>query len=228
MFFKKIISSLLISTILVAFSTVSLAQNTNFEGQVKVNGEHEGTEYLVDYFLKGEKLRMEVQQPEKMVLISDSEYMIMLMPQNKRYIQFPKNQVEQMHQMMGSKPKSGSEDLIDKDIDLKKTGETKNILGRDCEQWVYEDQDKKVETWVTSGFSNFMGFTSPLEGGNADAWKGLFGNPDLFPMEMTQWDKDGSETSKFKITQMEEKSLLDDLFTPPSDYEKMNMMGIYE
>lgn len=227
MYLRTIISTLLISIIFLAFSIVSLAQNSTFEGQVKINGEQEGTEYEIEYFLKGEKMRMEVQRPQKIVLISDEEDMTMLMPENKQYITFPKDQVERMQRMMGSGQTSGTKELIDKDMDLQNTGETKEILGRECERWVYEDEDKKVETWVTSGFRNFMGFTSPLEGGNSDAWKGLFGNPDLFPMEMTQWDKDGNETSKFKITQMEEKSLSNDLFTPPSDYEKMNMMGRY-
>ncbi|MFO8130045.1 MAG: DUF4412 domain-containing protein [Bacteroidales bacterium] len=193
---------------------------------MKVHGEHEGTEHIVDYFLKGEKLRMEVEKPKKMVMISDGENMIMLMPQNKMYMEFPKDQVKKMQQMMGSEQKSGSENLIDEDMDLKKTGEMKDILGRTCEKWVYEDEDKKVETWVASGFGNFMGFKTPMEGGNADAWKGLFGDPDLFPMEMTQWDKKGNETYKFKVTEMEEESLSDDLFTAPSDYEKMDMMGM--
>ncbi len=228
MYSKTIISSLLLFTIILTFSTVSLAQNSDFEGQVKINGEQEGTEYEIEYLLKGEKMRMEVQQPKKMVLISDEEDMIMLMPENKQYMTFPKDQLERMQQMIGSGQTSGTEELIDEDMELQKTGETKEVLGRDCELWVYEDEDKKVETWVTSGFRNFMGFTSPLEGGNADAWTGLFGNPDLFPMEMTQWDKDGNEMSKFRITRMEEKSLSNDLFTPPSDYGKMNIMDGYK
>lgn len=228
MYSKTIISSLLLFTIILTFSTVSLAQNSDFEGQVKINGEQEGTEYEIEYLLKGEKMRMEVQQPNKMVLISDEEDMIMLMPENKQYMTFPKDQLERMQQMIGSGQTSGTEELIDEDMELQKTGETKEVLGRDCELWVYEDEDKKVETWVTSGFRNFMGFTSPLEGGNADAWTGLFGNPDLFPMEMTQWDKDGNEMSKFRITRMEEKSLSNDLFTPPSDYGKMNIMDGYK
>lgn len=228
MYIKKIIPTLLIFTLLGGFSTVSLSQNSDFEGRVKVNGEHEGTESVVDYFLKGEKLRMEVEQPQEVVLISKGEDMIVLMPQKKMYLEFPKDQVEQMQRMMGSGQNSDSEDLIDEDMDIEKTGETKDILGRECEQWVYEDNEKKVETWVASGFGNFMGFKNPMEGGNADAWEGLFGDTDLFPMEITQWDKDGNETSKFKVTEMEEESLSDDLFTAPSDYEKMNMMGMPE
>jgi len=47
-------------------------------------------------------------------------------------------------------------------------------------------------------------------------------------MEMTQWDKDGNKTYKFQVTEMEEKSLSEDLFTVPSGYNKMNMMGMPE
>lgn len=227
MYHNKVFS-LLITGILILFSTVSLAQNSNFEGQVKVDGEHEGTEYAVDYFLKGEKLRVEVQKPQNMVLISDSDFITMLMPKQNRYMKFPKDQVEQMQQMMGSGQKSDAENLIEEDMELQKTGETKVILGRECDKWTYEDDDKKVETWVTSGFGNFMGFTTPLGGSNADAWEGLFGDPDLFPMEITQWDKDGNQISKFEVTEMEQKSLSNDMFTPPSDYEEMNMMGRFD
>ncbi|MGM0376937.1 MAG: DUF4412 domain-containing protein [Bacteroidota bacterium] len=226
MYIKNIIPTFLIFTLLVGFSTISFSQNSNFEGRVKVNSEHEGNKHVVEYFLKGEKLRMETDQTQKMVVISDKEDMIVLMPQNQTYMEFPKEQVEQMQKMMGNGQKSDSKNLIDEDMKLEKTGETKDILGRECEKWVYEDNDKKVETWAARGFSNFMGFKSPMEGGNPDAWKGLFGDPDLFPMKMTQWDKDGNETYKFEVTEMEEESLSEDLFAAPSDYEKMNMMGM--
>lgn len=227
MYFKRIISTLLITGILGLFSTVSLGQNSHFEGHVKIEGEQEGTEYVADYFLKGEKMRMEVQQPQNTVLIVDGGDMIMLMPEEKRYMKFPKDQLQKMQQMMDGWQSSDTEELIEEDMELQNTGETKEILGRECEKWVYEDDEKKVETWVASGFGNFMGFTAPLKGGNEDAWEGLFGDPDLFPMEMTQWDKNGNKTSDFKITEMEEESLSNDMFAPPSDYEEMNMMGTY-
>ncbi len=226
MFVKKIIPMLIILTLFAGLPTVLLSQNSNFEGRVKVNGVHEGNESEVDYFLKGEKLRMEVEQPQKMVVISDEENILVLMPQQNMYMEFPKDQAELMQQMMGSEQKSDSEDLFDKDMTLRNTGETKNILGRACVQWVYQDEDKKVETWVTSGLKNFMGFTTPLQGGKEDNWAGLFGDPNLFPMEFTQWDKYGNESHKFKVTEMEEKSLSDDLFTAPANYEKMNIMGM--
>ena len=218
----------MIFTIFLIFSPLSLAQNSNFEGQVKIDGEQEGSEYVIEYFLKGEKMRVEFQQPKKMVLISDEEDMTMLMPENKQYMTFSKDQLERMQKMVGNGQMSGPEEVFDEDMELQKTGETKEILGRECELWVYEDEEKKVETWATSGYGNFMGFTNPLEGDSGDAWRGVFGDPDLFPMEMTEWDKDGNETYKFKITRMEEKSLSNDLFTPPSDYEKMNMMDGYK
>ncbi|MFP4690767.1 MAG: DUF4412 domain-containing protein [Bacteroidales bacterium] len=220
------ITTLLIFNLLVGFSTVSLSQDSNFEGRVKMNGTHEGSAHVVEYFLKGDKIRMEVEKPNEAVIISDAGNMMVLMPQEMMYMEFSKSQIEQMQQMMGEGQGSGSEPVIDEDMSLEKTGKTKEILGRECEQWIYEDEDKKVETWAASGFGNFMGFKSPMEGGNADAWEGLFGDPDLFPMEMTQWDHNGNETYKFEVTEMEEKSLSDDLFLPPADYEKMDMMGM--
>lgn len=219
---KKIISMLLVFTLLMVFPAVSLSFSSDFEGRVKVIAEYEGNGSLVvDYFYKGEKWKIEQVEPDKMVMFSDGDNMTVLMPQNKTYMEFSKDQLEQIQQMMGSGQQSDYE--IDEDMDFEKTGKTKDIFGRECEQWVYEDSEKKVETWVTSGFGNFIGFKNPLDGGNAEDSKGLFGNPDLFPMEMTQWDKEGNETYKARVTEMEEKSLPDDLFTVPSDYKKMSV-----
>ena len=80
-----------------------------------------------------------------------------------------------------------------------------------------------MEAWVTKDIGNFMFFESPMGGDDMPEWYSEFSGVGFFPILVIEKDDSGEEESRWEVTSVEEKPLSDDLFTPPSDYEKFEM-----
>jgi hypothetical protein len=227
--FKKLVSIALV-LVLSLFISNSFAQTEGFEGMVKFNVEAQGNAADMKYFMKGDKLRIEMAAPQKVVMINDSEGMKMLIPQRQMYMSFSEGMMDQMNRMRNKSKYPSKEDMTEDEfmakIDEYRTGKTKEIKGHECEQWIVPSGNNEIEMWVTHDFGNFMGFSNPMSKQQKEGWQRLVGDTNFFPMEVITKDDGGNVVSTFKVKEIEEKSVSESLFQIPDGYKEMNMMGM--
>jgi hypothetical protein len=100
------------------------------------------------------------------------------------------------------------EELEIPDYKITKTGNTKSILGYDCEEYLVTTEDGEGRYWVTekpiAGFSMFSPQSNPLVSAKTmDRYKSMFSNaPTGTFMEMIFHDKEGSIT-EMKVIEIE-------------------------
>jgi hypothetical protein len=222
---------LLTAFTLFTLDSVTFSQSSNFEGRVKILMDDGVESAQMEYYLKGSKMRIEIMAEEQMIMITNEDKKFMLMPQQKMYTEFPANTMEELSGLTEDESEESMEDEFGEDFNIEdlKTGETKNILGKECERWIFGEGEGKVEMWVARDFGTFMGLQNPMGGTEEGVWwKEVLGDSGFFPMEIVEKDAGGNVLSSFKVAEIEEKSLGDDLFSVPSGYKKMNMMGMPE
>lgn len=82
----------------------------------------------------------------------------------------------------------------DEKVEFKKTGETKDILGYSCEQYVFESSDSEGEFWVSNDKDLKIGMA--LNAMSQNDKKKSYDMPDEYPdgaiLEMNYTDSDGS------------------------------------
>ncbi len=212
---------------------INLKAQNNFEGNIKFKITSKDNSIDMNYFLKEGKFRIEMgENAENAVFINANGKSLILMPEQKMYMDLDNPMFAKMKDMMGKKNDDENGDQNDKDFDINKyrTGKTKSILGYECEQWVFndieEDEQNQVEAWVTDELGNFMFMENPMGSGFSPDWSGSFKNKGFFPLLVISKDSDGEEISKFEATEINKKSLSDDLFHAPSDYKEMKMPGM--
>lgn len=101
-----------------------------------------------------------------------------------------------------------------------KTGNTKDILGYSCEEYLIVDKKSKAEIWITEEIT--MDYTEIANG--FAKWTKQKINPEMtgsngFMMEMTSYDKKGAIDSHILITEYEEVETTVEL----SNYEVTTM-----
>jgi len=116
----------------------------------------------------------------------------------------------------------------DFDINKYRTGEIRTILGYECAQWIFKDEDEedKVEAWVTDELGNFMLMQSPMGGGFSPGWSTSMKNNGFFPILVITRDEDGEETSRFEAIEVIKLLLDNKLFVPPSNFSEMKIPGM--
>jgi hypothetical protein len=210
-----------------------LYSQTSFEGEIKFKVSHDENGMTMDYFIKDGKLRMEMGGEAKgTCFIHSNGKSLILMPEQKMYMDLDNSVFKKMQEMMKKNVDKAKEENSDKDFNIEnyKTGETKSILGYKCEQWVFNDKeggtDSKVEAWITDQLGNFMMMESPMGQGFSPGWSNTFKNKGMFPLLVITKDTDGKETSRFEATEIDKKSLSNDLFEVPSGYSEMKIPGM--
>jgi hypothetical protein len=199
-----------------AVNIENFSQSEGFEGKVSVKLVYDGDVSFMDYLVKGNKFRMEIQaeeSEEKTTMIMDMTElkMITLMPEQKMYMEYPLKQTMEEHEA----------EIKEEMGKVRITDETREINGFTCQKIVYEEE-KNVEAWVTKDIGNFMFFENPM-GGDMPEWYSEFANAGFFPILVVERDDDGEEESRWEVSSVEEKSLSEDLFVPPVGYEKMEI-----
>ena len=169
-----------------------------------------GSEF--DYFIKGEKARMETQGDRhgKAAIILDlpAKKVVMLMAQQKMAMEMP----------MGE-PTAGQKDKAE----LVRTGKTQTLLGYPAEQLLYKSDEGETEIWGAKGLGYFGGMHGrPGAGEGSPAWTRELKAQGLFPLLVINKSKDGKEVGRLEATKVEKKSLSDDLFVVPPDYKKFD------
>ena len=201
------IQNKIVVIILFFFVGANFAQDT-FEGKVQFNVEENGKTLVMDYYAKDKKYRME--NPDKggtIIFDSNKLMMYVMMDKEKMYIE---------SQMMPlSMSGAGS---------VTKTGETKTILGHECEKFVFEQEDLTGESWMTKDLGAFMFFMESQQ--DMPGWQQEIVDAGYFPLQVTQHSKRENKTSVYNVTQVTPMELSDDLFVVPPTYEKLDMTGL--
>jgi hypothetical protein len=202
----KLIYSTL-TLILLFLSTNSFAQ-TAFQGKVVFNLETDGQKQVMDYYAKDKKFRMEVPDQGGYILFdSQTMNMYIVMDEQKMYM------VSSMNS--SSTGSAGS---------ITKTGETKKILGYDCEKFMFVQDGSKGESWMTKDLGSFM-FFGQSQKEIAD-WQKEILNEGYFPLQVTEYDDDGNVESAYNVVEVTPQELSSDMFAVPSSYQKLDMMNM--
>jgi hypothetical protein len=192
---------------LLFLSTNSFAQ-TAFQGKVVFNLETDGQKQVMDYYAKDKKFRMEVPDQGGYILFdSQTMNMYIVMDEQKMYM------VSSMNS--SSTGSAGS---------ITKTGETKKILGYDCEKFMFVQDGSKGESWMTKDLGSFM-FFGQSQKEIAD-WQKEILNEGYFPLQVTEYDDNGNVESAYNVVEVTPQELSSDMFAVPSSYQKLDMMNM--
>jgi len=170
---------------------------------------------------------MEMGEHAEAVFIKTAEKSLVLMPEEEMYMDLDNSLFSKIAGMSGM-DKEENEKPEKFDMDKYKTGKIKSILDYECHQWIFteEEEEDKVEAWVTDELGNFMLMQSPMGAGYSPGWSSSVKNNGFFPLLVITTDEDGEEKSRFEATEVDKKSLDDGLFGPPSNYNEMKIPGM--
>ena len=202
----KILNKIVV-IILFLFIAANFAQDT-FEGKVIFNFLEDEKTYVMDYYAKDKKYRMENPGKGGTIIFDNNKLMMyVMMDKEKMYIES-----QMMPLSMGG---AGS---------VTKTGETKTILGHQCEKFVFDQEDLSGEAWMTKDLGAFMFFMESQQ--DMPGWQQEIVDAGYFPLQVTQHSKRENKTSIYNVTEVTSMKLSDDLFVVPPSYEKLDMTGL--
>jgi|GEM_PF-3660242 len=194
------------------FPAAALAQET-FEGVVKVTVTNSrGEKNDVTVYTRENALRVESEEGEEVkhgnILVkSDSIYI--MMPTEEKYIQMPINTNNKI------------QNFADDADNLKKAGETKEILGYQAEKWIFNDNGADVEIWSTKELGNVVNLLNFIPDAASEVWyKNIF-SEGFFPLSVTVTNSARNTVNKFEVTEIEEKELDDSDFDLPDGFTRM-------
>ena len=208
-----------------------------FEGQVSFTITNKGSTQDLDYTMKGQALRMDINanghEVSNIIDMAKHE-MTMLIHEQHMYMTRP------MPDMSALAAKSSVAGTAHGDTapnpDLEKTGKTETILGYKCQQVLVKDQGKVTEIWLADGLGLFMGLGggNPMMGGggrggssnaNAGKWEQVLKGAGGFPLRVVSRDASGKESFKMEATRITPGPQPDSEFAPPADYQKLSIPG---
>lgn len=207
----------------VLFSLLSsyqiFSQPKSFEGYAQFISEFtdEESEQVIkidmDYYIKNDKFRVEIKSAEgTSVMLINKDHSYMLMPQANMYMEFP-NAVAEPNEQNGEKEDKN-------ELAAAKTGQKKNILGYECELYVFHEEDSDLEIWATDELGFFMFAASPMEQSQIS---NKYFSDGFFPLQILIKDKVGTGTGKVEVLKIEKQSVADNMFEIPAGYSKMTM-----
>lgn len=216
---KIILSSLLI--LLFTASNILFAQS-QFEGKVKFKAYDEGNSQSMNYFVKGNKFRID--SPESgmgqgyMIYNSATNMMTMVMVDQQMYMEMPVDAA-------GNTISQDNEDFY-----FNNTGETQEINGYTCEKFEFTDQDGSGIAWMTQELGSFFFFNDPEGNTSQSNWQQEIMAEGYFPMLVQQENSSGELEPVFEIEEILAMPLDDELFSIPAGFQQFDMpnMGNYE
>lgn len=197
-----------------SIATAAAAEDV-FEGHVEMKMTDGTAEQTVDYYVKGDRMRVETQDPRAqggaMIMNMSEKKMLMLVPEQKMYMSMPLPDVSGL-----------SEDNQKKKPEP--TGKTRTILGHEAREYLLEDNGTTYEVWATEELGTFagMGLGAGEDPQGASPGRRALGEQDFFPLLIVE-RKNGREQSRVEVTGVEEKSLPESVFEPPADFRGMPM-----
>lgn len=195
--------------------TVTTAAAAEFEGLVHFKNTRDSRVSEFDYFVKGDKSRMEMEDEGhggKAAVIVDlqAKTVLMLMADQKMAMEMPLTE----SQMPKAEKATG---------ELLRTGKTQKLLGYTAEQLLYKTADGETEIWGAKGLGFFGGMHGgPGTGGQNQSWAQDLKTQGFFPLLVINRDRAGREHGRMEATKVEKKALPDGLFMAPPDYKKFD------
>ena len=107
---------------------------------------------------------------------------------------------------------------------VSKTGETKNILGYDCEKFIFDQEDLKGEAWMTDELGAFMFFMESQQ--EMPDWQSEVLDAGYFPLQVTQYNKRNNSQSVYNVIEVTPRELSSDLFEVPPSYQSFDLMNL--
>ncbi len=203
-----------LSILLLLLSMIALSGKTysqdQFEGKITLNVYEQGNTHPVDFIVKGDKIRLDANEEghqAQIIMDRGTKQVMIIMPEQKMYMAMPMPGMKEMENAV--------EDS--KDSKLVKTGESKEILGHTAYKYVYKDEDKTGEAWMTDEIGSFKMFDNPMQK-NKPEWQKEIEDAGLFPLEVSE---NGQKV--MEVTNIEKKSFDESMFEAPSGYQKMDM-----
>jgi hypothetical protein len=199
--------NIVLALILFLLAGITFAQDA-FEGKVIFEVQEEGNKQVMDYYAKDKRFRMDMPDKGGSVIFDSQKFkMYVIMDEQKMYME---------NSMMPMTAGAGGS--------ISKTGETKNILGYDCEKFLFDQKDMKGEAWMTKELGAFMFFMESQQ--DMPDWQSEVLDAGYFPLHVTQHNTRKNVTSVYDVKEVTPMELSDDLFVVPSSYQKMDLMNM--
>ncbi|NNG26928.1 MAG: DUF4412 domain-containing protein [Ignavibacteriaceae bacterium] len=218
--YKLLFSSILI--LLLATSNILFAQN-QFEGKVKFRAYDEGESGSMNYFVKGDKFRIDAPEGGMgqgyMIYDASTNIMTIVMVEQQMYMEMPVDAAGNMT------------DQDDDNVYFNNTGETQEINGYLCEKFEFVDEDGAGVAWMTQELGPFMFLGDPEGMGDSQSnWQQEIMAEGYFPMLVEQENSSGELQPVFEIEEILAMALGDDIFSIPAGFQKFDMpnMGDFE
>ncbi|HMU12359.1 MAG: DUF4412 domain-containing protein [Bacteroidetes bacterium] len=202
-----------ICALLLLLGTGTMATAQSFEGTIEFTKTTGPVVTNYKYFVKGEHIRIEeinARGDAQGIMLVDTRdrTVTALSPDRKLYLDVPNMRL----------PKEVN-------VEVKKTGEIKELAGYKCEKWVVKSasEDRNITYWVAADKFDF--FMPMLETLNRKDEQAVFflEIPDaagVFPMLGVEQKLDGSEVSKLQVTRIAKSVQKPALFEIPADFNK--------
>ena len=212
----RIIGLLLLFLAILSFTGTGFSQD-DFEGKVTFNlTSDDGKTNTMDYYVMGDKIRFDADMEGhngQIIMNTGTKQFMIIMPEQKMYMVMPVPEKE-----MSSKNHEG----MGKNADFSNTGETKEILGYTAEKWIYKDEDKQGEAWLTKGIGTFKLLSNPMQNADKPQWQRELEGGGYFPLLVSENGK-----TVFEVTNIEKKSLDKSMFEPPAGFQKMDIPNMH-
>jgi hypothetical protein len=197
------------------FISSSALPQEAFEGMVKFKISDDSQSMDMNYFVKDGKIKVDVEGEKNSSIIFDNkkQSMLIVMPEEKMYMDMPFKT-------------DASVESDEQKGEFKKTGEKNHTPGYTCEKWIYKDEENEVESWLTKELGSFVFFSNPMEKKEKTAWESKFESEGFFPLLLIAKDDNGKVQTNMEVTSVEKRSLSNDMFTPPADYQKISIPGM--
>jgi hypothetical protein len=196
------------TVILVLLAGMAFAQSS-FEGRVIFEVKEDGESQIMDYYAKDKKFLMKMPDKGGSILFDSKQFkMYVIMDEQKMYMETT---------MMPMSTATGGGTIT-------KTGETKSILGYDCEKFLFTQKDMKGEAWMTKELGAFMFFMESQE--EMPGWQTEVLDAGYFPLHVKQHDTRRDVTGVYDVKEVTPLKLSDDLFELPSSYKKLDLMNL--
>jgi Domain of unknown function (DUF4412) len=190
----------------------ALFAQSHFEGAITARmGNGQKTE--VTFLVKGDQFRMDMAERGGMMA-----YMLHDMTKSATYMVVPSQRMYMEMSQMTAEPQGQR-----KPLEMKSTGKTETIAGRECEHVIMTSDDGQHDVCVAKGMGTFFAMNNPMGTNGGAALSGILRRlgRDVFPLKV----QEGNEVS-YEVTKIEKKSLDDALFKLPDDFTKMDMGGM--
>jgi Domain of unknown function (DUF4412) len=208
----------LLLTFLFLFSFMPANAQDMFEGKVTFKADNDGEEQLMTYLVKGTKFRIEPDDGEgesqgAMIYDSETQMMILLMNEQKMYMEMPMNESPDISSSNSDEPGY-----------FEKTGASMDILGYPCDEFTFMDKDKKGFAWMTTELGPFLFMNNPKDMQSSKSqWEQEIMDAGYFPLLVKEEDSSGELTTIFEVTELVAMDLDEKEFVPPAGFTKFTM-----